>query len=67
MDGLSVPMHGFRVLTGTGNRGLAEEIASSLGVDLCKATINRFADGEVFVADSDRQDVQVREHRLACF
>src|SRR5471032_2338385 len=49
MDGLSVPMHGFRVLTGTGNRGLAEEIASSLGVDLCKATINRFADGEVFV------------------
>jgi ribose-phosphate pyrophosphokinase len=42
-------MHGFRVLTGTGNRGLAEEIAGQLGVDLCKATINRFADGEVFV------------------
>jgi ribose-phosphate pyrophosphokinase len=49
MDGLSVPMHGFRVLTGTGNRVLAEEIASQLGVDLCKATISRFADGEVFV------------------
>ena len=49
MDGLSVPMHGFRVLTGTGNRALAEEIAGHLGVDLCKATINRFADGEVFV------------------
>jgi ribose-phosphate pyrophosphokinase len=49
MDGLSVPMHGFRVLTGTGNRALAEEIAGQLGVDLCKATINRFADGEVFV------------------
>jgi ribose-phosphate pyrophosphokinase len=49
MDGLSVPMHGFRVLTGTGNRGLAESIAGQLGVDLCKATINRFADGEVFV------------------
>jgi ribose-phosphate pyrophosphokinase len=49
MDGLSVPMHGFRVLTGTGNRGLAEEIAGQLGVDLCKATITRFADGEVFV------------------
>lgn len=49
MDGLSVPMHGFRVLTGNGNRGLAEEIAGQLGVDLCKATINRFADGEVFV------------------
>jgi ribose-phosphate pyrophosphokinase len=42
-------MHGFRVLTGTGNRALAEEIAGQLGVDLCKATINRFADGEVFV------------------
>jgi ribose-phosphate pyrophosphokinase len=42
-------MHGFRVLTGTGNRGLAEEIAGQLGVDLCKATITRFADGEVFV------------------
>jgi ribose-phosphate pyrophosphokinase len=49
MDGLSVPMHGFRVLTGTGNRGLAEEIAGQLGVDLCKATTSRFADGEVFV------------------
>jgi ribose-phosphate pyrophosphokinase len=49
MDGLSVPMHGFRVLTGTGNRALAEEIAGQLGVELCKATINRFADGEVFV------------------
>ncbi|MFI5244717.1 MAG: ribose-phosphate diphosphokinase, partial [Gemmatimonadales bacterium] len=42
-------MHGFRVLTGTGNRALAEEIAGQLGVDLCKSTINRFADGEVFV------------------
>ena len=49
MDGLSVPMHGFRVLTGTGNRALAEEIAGHLGVDLCKSTITRFADGEVFV------------------
>jgi ribose-phosphate pyrophosphokinase len=49
MDGLSVPMHGFRVLTGNGNRALAEEIAGQLGVELCKATTNRFADGEVFV------------------
>src|SRR5690348_4991772 len=49
MDGLSVPMHGFRVLTGTGNRALAEEIAGHLGVELCKATTSRFADGEVFV------------------
>jgi ribose-phosphate pyrophosphokinase len=49
MDGLSVPVHGFRVLTGTGNRALAEEIAQHLDVDLCKGTVNRFADGEVFV------------------
>jgi ribose-phosphate pyrophosphokinase len=49
MDGLSVPVHGFRVLTGTGNPGLAEEIAEQLGAPLCKRTITRFADGEVFV------------------
>ena len=49
MDGLSVPVHGFRVLTGTGNEPLAAEIAEQLGVPLCKRTINRFADGEVFV------------------
>lgn len=49
MDGLAVPLHGFRVLTGNANRELAEEIAKALGADLCKASVNRFADGEVFV------------------
>ncbi|MBM4194721.1 MAG: ribose-phosphate pyrophosphokinase [Gemmatimonadetes bacterium] len=49
MDGLSVPIQTFRVLTGTGNRGLANEIAEHLGADLCKCTTSRFADGEVFV------------------
>ncbi|HLA91716.1 MAG TPA: ribose-phosphate pyrophosphokinase [Gemmatimonadaceae bacterium] len=49
MDGLSVPLHTFRVLTGTGNRALAEEIAANLDVELCRCTVNRFADGEVFV------------------
>ncbi len=49
MDGLAVPVHGFRVLTGTGNPALAQEIAEHLGVDLCKRTTTRFADGEVFV------------------
>ena len=49
MEGLSVPVHTFRVLAGTGNRGLADEIADNLGVDLCKCTTSRFADGEVFV------------------
>lgn len=49
MEGLSVPVHTFRVLAGTGNRGLAQEIAENLGVELCKCTTSRFADGEVFV------------------
>ena len=49
MDGLAVPAHGFKLLSGTGNRPLAEEIAKQLGIALCKLTCNRFADGEIFV------------------
>ncbi|HEX6600835.1 MAG TPA: ribose-phosphate pyrophosphokinase-like domain-containing protein, partial [Gemmatimonadaceae bacterium] len=49
MDGLAVPAHGFKLLAGTANRPLAEEIAKHLGVDLCKLTLTRFADGEIFV------------------
>ena len=49
MDGLSVPQHGFKLLSGTANRPLAEEIARGLGIDLCKVTLSRFADGEIFV------------------
>jgi len=49
MDGLSVPSHGFKLLSGTANRALAEEIARHIGVDLCKVTLTRFADGEIFV------------------
>ncbi len=49
MDGLSVPVHGFKLLSGTSNRPLAEEIASHLGIDLCKLTCTRFADGEIFI------------------
>lgn len=37
---------------------LAEEIARCLGVELCKVTISRFADGEIFV----RIDENVRGH-----
>jgi ribose-phosphate pyrophosphokinase len=37
------------VLSGTGNRPLAEEIARFLGLSLCQVTIRRFADGEIFV------------------
>src|SRR5215207_5773545 len=49
MDGLAVPAHGFKLLSGTGNRPLAEEIGRQLGIPLTKATCNRFADGEIFV------------------
>src|SRR4029434_3741290 len=49
MDGLSLPKHGFKLLSGTANQGLAEEIAGHLGVELCKVTCSRFADGEIFV------------------
>jgi len=49
MDGLSVPSHGLKLLVGSGNPTLSQEIASSLGVDQAKATITRFADGEIFV------------------
>jgi ribose-phosphate pyrophosphokinase len=48
MDGLAVPLKGFRVLTGTANRALAENIVKHLECDLTKATTSRFADGEVF-------------------
>src|SRR5437763_2266384 len=49
MDGLSVPGHGFKLLCGTANRPLAGEMASHIGVELCKVTLSRFADGEIFV------------------
>jgi ribose-phosphate pyrophosphokinase len=49
MDGLSVPSHGFKLLSGTANRALAQEMARHIGVDLCRVTLERFADGEIFV------------------
>ena len=49
MDGMSVPSRGFKLLSGTANRPLAEEIAQCLGVELCKLNTTRFADGEIFV------------------
>ncbi|MEX0908574.1 MAG: ribose-phosphate pyrophosphokinase [Gemmatimonadaceae bacterium] len=36
-------------MSGSANRALAEEMASQLGVELCKVTLSRFADGELFV------------------
>ena len=49
MDGLSVPSHGFKLLCGTANRPLAEEMARHIGVELARVTVDRFADGEIFV------------------
>jgi ribose-phosphate pyrophosphokinase len=37
------------LLSGTANRPLAEGVATELNSVLCKATIRRFADGEIFV------------------
>ncbi|HEX5580596.1 MAG TPA: ribose-phosphate pyrophosphokinase [Gemmatimonadaceae bacterium] len=42
-------MQGFKLLSGTANRPLADEIARHLNVELCKVTLTRFADGEIFV------------------
>ncbi|HJU75453.1 MAG TPA: ribose-phosphate pyrophosphokinase [Gemmatimonadaceae bacterium] len=42
-------LRGFKLISGNGNRALSEEIAEHLGVELCKVTLSRFADGELFV------------------
>jgi ribose-phosphate pyrophosphokinase len=49
MDGLAVPSRGLKLLSGTGNRPLAEEIARNLGVELARVSLGRFADGEISV------------------
>ena len=49
MDELSVPAHGFKLIAGPGNPELCAEIAQTLDVPFCKTTVNRFADGEIFV------------------
>jgi len=51
MDGSTVSprQNGFKLLAGTANRELAEEIARHLGADLARVTLTRFADGEIFV------------------
>lgn len=49
MDGLPVNGRGFKIVSGTANRPLADEIARCLGIELTKVTLSRFADGEIFV------------------
>ena len=58
MDELGVPRRGFKLLSGTANRALADEIARPRGGALTKATPSRFADGEIFA----RIDENVRGH-----
>ena len=58
MDDISTPRRGFKLISGTANRALAEEISRTLGVELSKVTLSRFADGEIFV----RLDENVRGH-----
>src|SRR5918997_3277446 len=58
MDELLVPRRGFKLLAGTANRVLAEEIGRCLGTELTKVTVSRFADGEIFV----RIDENIRGH-----
>src|SRR5256885_6572733 len=59
MDGLSVPAHGFKLIAGPANPDLCGEIATMLDVPFCKTTVNRFADGEIFV----RIDENVRDRK----
>lgn len=49
MDGVNIAPRGFKLISGTANRPLAEEIARGLGVELCDVTLTRFSDGEIFV------------------
>ncbi|HUO52065.1 MAG TPA: ribose-phosphate pyrophosphokinase [Gemmatimonadaceae bacterium] len=58
MDEIANPRRGFKLLAGTANRALAEEISRTLGVELCKVTTSRFADGEIFA----RIDENIRGH-----
>jgi ribose-phosphate pyrophosphokinase len=39
----------MKLLSGNANRPLSEAIAKYLGVELCKAEVKRFKDGEIFV------------------
>jgi ribose-phosphate pyrophosphokinase len=40
---------GVMVFTGTANPSLAKEVANHLGIDLGRATVDRFSDGEVMI------------------
>src|SRR5213595_394910 len=54
-----VPHPDFMVFTGNANPSLAQEIATHLGVELGKASVGRFSDGEVTV--EIQQNVRARD------
>ncbi len=49
MADISLSHSRMLLMSGTANRPLAEEVASHLGEPLCRVTIKRFSDGEIFV------------------
>lgn len=49
MAPISLERSQMLLLSGTANRPLGEEVAQHLAQPLCKVTIKRFADGEIFV------------------
>ncbi len=49
MPELSATASPLMLLSGTANRGLADRISREMGQSLCDVTIERFADGEIFV------------------
>ncbi|MGH7591642.1 MAG: ribose-phosphate diphosphokinase, partial [Gemmatimonadales bacterium] len=49
MTDISLSRSQMLLLSGSANRPLAEEVAAQLGQPLCRVTVRRFADGELFV------------------
>ena len=47
MDGLAVPSRGLKLMSGSANRPLAEAVAESMGIELTRLNLGRFADGEI--------------------
>ncbi|MFH1070641.1 MAG: ribose-phosphate pyrophosphokinase-like domain-containing protein, partial [Candidatus Glassbacteria bacterium] len=39
----------LKIITGNANRPLAEAIAASQGMELCRVEVKKFSDGEIFV------------------
>jgi len=58
----SVTLDSLTFISGTAHRDLAESISKEIGVPLCKASVSRFADGEVSIAINENirgQDVYI--------